>query len=159
MLFRSPAVFIAAKLLPLWIIGLAEFTMGLVIATLVFHVPLAGSIPALYLGAMLFLLAALGVGLWVSTVSETQQQAMFVTFSLIMVYILMSGLFTPVRAMPGWVQVVAQVNPLMHFIAMTRAILLKGAGLTDVWRQLLALALLGVAILSVAVAQYRKRAA
>ena len=153
-----PSVFIAAKLLPLWIIGLMEFTMGLTIASQVFHVPMAGSLPVLYLGAMLFLLAALGVGLWVSTVSETQQQAMFVTFSLIMVYILMSGLFTPVRAMPGWVQVVAQVNPLMHFIAMTRAILLKGAGLTDVWRQLLALALLGTTILSVAVAQYRKRA-
>ncbi len=154
-----PAVFIAAKLLPLWIIGLAEFTMGLVIATLVFHVPLAGSIGVLYLGAMLFLLAALGVGLWVSTVSETQQQAMLVTFTLIMIYILMSGLFTPVRAMPGWVQIVAQVNPLMHVIALTRAVLLKGAGAADVWRQLLALALLGTTILAVAVRRYRKRAA
>ena len=152
-----PSVFIAAKLLPLWIIGLVEFTMGLAIASLVFHVPLAGSIPALYLGAMLFLLAALGVGLWVSTVSDTQQQAMFVTFTLIMIYILMSGLFTPVRAMPAWVQAVAQVNPLMHFIAMTRAILLKGAGVADVSRQLLALALLGTSILSVAVVRYRKR--
>ncbi len=153
-----PSAFIAAKLLPLWIIGLVEFTMGLAIAALVFHVPLAGSIPALYLGAMLFLLTALGVGLWVSTVSETQQQAMFVTFTLIMIYILMSGLFTPVRAMPGWVQVVAQVNPLMHFIAMTRAILLKGASAADVSRQLFALALLGTTILAVAVGRYRKRA-
>ena len=124
-----------------------------------FSVPMLGSIPLLYLGAALFLLAALGVGLWVSTVSETQQQALFVTFSLIMVYILMSGLFTPVRAMPDWVRYAAQLNPLMHFIAMTRAILLKGAGLVDVWPQLVALALLGVTILTVAVGQYRKRAA
>jgi ABC-2 type transport system permease protein len=154
-----PAIFIAAKLLPLWIIGLVEFTMGLVIAKFVFDVSLSGSIGALYLGAMLFLLAALGVGLWVSTVAETQQQAMFVTFTLIMIYILMSGLFTPVRAMPGWVQIVAQVNPLMHVIALSRAVLLKGAGAADVWRQLLALAMLGTTMLSIAVLRYRKRAA
>ena len=154
-----PSVFIAAKLLPLLVIGLVEFTLGLLIAALVFHVPMSGSIWVLYVGALLFLLAALGVGLWVSTVSETQQQALFVTFTLIMIYILMSGLFTPVRAMPGWVQVVAQVNPLMHFIAMTRAVLLKGAGVSDVWRQLLALSLLGTGILTVAIGRYRKRVA
>jgi ABC-2 type transport system permease protein len=154
-----PAVFIAAKLLPLWIIGLVEFTMGLAIAALVFHVPMAGSLPTLYAGAMLFLLAALGIGLWVSTISETQQQAMFVTFMLMMIYILMSGLFTPVRAMPPWVRVVAQANPLMHFIVMTRAILLKGAGLADVWHQLVALGLLGATILTVAVGRYQKRTA
>ena len=153
----SPSVFIAAKLLPLWIIGLVEFTLGLLIAAFLFHVPMSGSLWVLYVGAMLYLFAALGVGLWVSTVSETQQQALFVTFSLIMVYILMSGLFTPVRAMPGWVQVVAQFNPLMHFIGMTRAVLLKGARVADVWRQLLALALLGTTILAVAVGRYRKR--
>ena len=153
----QPSVFIAAKLIPLWVIGLIEFTFGLLIARFLFSVPMLGSIPLLYLGAALFLLAALGVGLWVSTVSDTQQQALFVTFSLIMVYILMSGLFTPVRAMPDWVRYTAQLNPLMHFIAMTRAILLKGAGPADVWRQLLALALLGFTILAVAVGRYRKR--
>lgn len=153
-----PAAFITAKLLPLWIIGLVELTAGLAIASVVFQVPLEGSIGVLYLGAALFLLAALGVGLWVSTISDTQQQAMFVTFMLIMIYILMSGLFTPVRAMPGWVQVVAQVNPMMHFIGMTRAILLKGAGFGDVWQQLLALAILGATILGLSVSQYRKRA-
>ncbi|MCC7054449.1 MAG: ABC transporter permease [Gemmatimonadaceae bacterium] len=154
-----PAVFIAAKLLPLWVIGLVEFAVGVLVAAVVFRVPMEGSLPLLFLGAGVFLLAALGVGLWVSTVSDTQQQALFVTFSLMMVYILMSGLFTPVRAMPSWVQVVAQLNPMMHFIAMVRAVLLKGAGIADVWRQLLALALLGTGILALAVAQYRKRAA
>ena len=155
----QPSVFIAAKLIPLWVIGLVEFTLGLLIARFVFSVPLLGSLPLLYVGAALFLLAALGVGLWVSTVSDTQQQALFVTFSMIMVYILMSGLFTPIRAMPDWVRYTAQLNPLMHFIAMTRAILLKGAGPSDVWPQVLALALLGVTILTVSVGQYRKRAA
>ena len=154
-----PAVFIAAKLLPLWIIGLVEFAAGLAVAVLIFEVPVQGSVPLLFGGAALFLLAALGVGLWVSTVSDTQQQALFVTFSLMMVYILMSGLFTPIRAMPSWVQWVAQLNPMMHFIAMVRAVLLKGAGIIDVWRPLLALALLGTGILSLAVSRYRKRVA
>ncbi len=153
-----PSAFIVAKLLPLWIIGLAEFAAGLVIARVIFSVPIEGSVLLLLFGAAIYLLAALGLGLWVSTISDTQQQALFVTFSLIMVYLLMSGLFTPVRAMPRWVQVVAQVNPMMHFIAMTRAILLKGAGFGDVWRQLLALALLGTAMLGLSVSQYRKRA-
>ncbi len=152
-----PAVFIAAKLLPLWIIGLVEFAGGLVIARVIFNVPIEGSVLLLLVGAAIYLLAALGLGLWVSTVSDTQQQALFVTFSLMMVYLLMSGLFTPVRAMPGWVQGVAQLNPMMHFISMVRAVLLKGAGLAEVWRQLLALGLLGTAMLGLAVSQYRKR--
>lgn len=154
-----PSVFIAAKLLPLWIISLIVFTMGLLIARLIFHVPMVGNPLVIYAGAMLFLLAALGIGLWVSTVSDTQQQALFVTFSLLMIYILMSGLFTPIRAMPEWVQVVAQVNPLMHFIQLVRAVMLKGAGFTDVWRQLAALGAIGGAILTLAISQYRKRAA
>lgn len=155
----KPAVFIAAKLLPLVVIGLIEFSLGLILATTVFSVPVAGSIPALFAGASLFLLAALGIGLWISTISETQQQALFVTFSFMMIYILMSGLFTPVRAMPGWVQSLAQINPLMHFIALIRAVMLKGAGFTDVWYRLASLAGIGVTVLALAVAQYRKRAA
>ncbi len=154
-----PSVFIAAKLLPLWIIGLVEFTMGICIAVFVFHVPMLGSPLVLYAGAALFLLAALGIGLWVSTVAETQQQALFVTFSLLMIYVLMSGLFTPVRAMPAWVQTVAQINPMMHFIALVRAVMLKGATFVDVWRQLTALVVLGLVILTLAVSQYRKRSA
>ncbi|MEP6831932.1 MAG: ABC transporter permease [Gemmatimonas sp.] len=155
----KPAVFIAAKLIPLWIIGLLEFSLGITVAVLLFHVPMLGSPIVLLVGATLYLLAALGVGLWVSTVSETQQQALFVTFSLLMVYILMSGLFTPIRAMPGWVKTVAQVNPLMHFIAFVRAVMLKGAGFADVWVQLAALGAIGVTILGLALTQYRKQAA
>ena len=70
----------------------------------------------------------------------------------------MSGLFTPIRAMPDWVQVVAQVNPLMHFIKLVRAVMLKGSGFADVWQQLVALAAIGASILTLAVSQYRKRA-
>ena len=154
-----PSVFIAAKLIPLWLIGLFEFGVGIVIATQVFGVPFVGSVPLLFAGAGLFLFGALGMGLWISTVAETQQQALFITFSLLMIYILMSGLFTPVRGMPEWVRAAAQVNPMMHFIAMTRAVMLRGAGVVDVARQLIALAVIGVVLLSLAIGQYRKRAA
>lgn len=154
-----PAVFIAAKLIPLWVIGLFEFGVGLVIATQLFGVPFEGSVILLFAGAGLFLLGALGVGLWISTIAETQQQALFITFSLLMIYILMSGLFTPVRGMPEWVRMMAQLNPMMHFIAMVRAVMLRGAGVTEVGRQLLALAIIGVGILTLAVSQYRKQTA
>ncbi len=154
-----PAVFLAAKLLPLWIISMVEFAAGILIAVFVFKVPLLGSPLVILVGAGLFLLAALGVGLWVSTIVETQQQALFVTFSMIMVYLLMSGLFTPVRAMPEWVRALAQLNPMMHFIALVRDVMLKGAGWGDVWRQLLPLAGLGVGVLVLSVSRYHKRAA
>ena len=154
-----PSVFIAAKLIPMWVIGVMEFALGMTIAMVVFKVPLVGNPLALFAGLSLFLLAALGLGLWVSTVTETQQQAVFVSFSLLMIYILMSGLFTPVRSMPEWARMIAQANPLMHFIFLVRAVMLKGAGFADVWRQLLALGVLGAAILTLAVKQYHKRSA
>ncbi|MCA0377064.1 MAG: ABC transporter permease [Gemmatimonadetes bacterium] len=152
-----PVVFIVSKLLPLWIIGLVEFTMGLGIAVFVFHVPFVGSPLVVYAGAVLFLFAALGVGLWISTITDTQQQALFVTFSLLMVYILMSGLFTPVRGMPDWARAIAQLNPMLHFIALVRAVMLRGAGWGDVWAQLAALGASGAVILLLAVRLYRKQ--
>jgi ABC-2 type transport system permease protein len=98
----SRSAFIAAKLIPLWMIALFELTIGLLIARFVFHVPMRGSISLVFFAAGIYLVAALGVGLWVSTLAATQQQAMFITFFIIMVYLLMSGLFTPVRSMPDW---------------------------------------------------------
>lgn len=152
------AVFIAAKLIPLWSIGLVVLAFGLLIGRVVFGVPMEGSLLLVFAAAAVYLVAALGIGLLVSTIAETQQQALFVTFALLMVYILMSGLFTPVSGMPTWVQWVAQVNPLLHFIQIMRAVLLKGAGLADVAEPLAILTVGGALILTVAVRRYRKRA-
>ena len=104
-------------------------------------------------------MVALGIGLWISTVVETQQQAMFVAFSLLMVYLLMSGLFTPIRAMPEWARWLAEANPVAHFVRLMRAVLLKGAGPADVAREIAILAAGGAAVLSLAVRRYRKRSA
>ncbi len=155
----SRPVFIAAKLIPLWVIAMVVLSIGLTVARLVFGVPMEGSLFLVFGGAALYLVAALGIGLWVSTVTETQQQAMFVNFSILMVYLLMSGLFTPVSAMPHWAQWVARVNPMAHFITLMRAVLLKGAGIGDVWPQLAVLAVAGTLVLTIAVRQYHKRAA
>ncbi len=153
------STFIAAKLIPLWSLALLDLVLGLVLAHFVFGVPVRGSVAVVLLAAGIYLLGALGIGLWISTVAETQQQAMFVTFSIMMVYMLMSGLFTPVRGMPEWAQWVAQLSPVMHFTQLMRAVLLKGAGLADVARELGILALMGVAVLTISVRRYRKRAA
>lgn len=152
------ATFITAKLLPLWGIAMLELAIGLAVARFVFDVPMRGSLGIVFLAAGCYLVAALGIGLWISAVVDTQQQAMFVTFFLTMIYLLMSGLFTPVRAMPEWAQWMARVNPVMHFIALMRAVLLKGAGVADVAPQLGALAASGALVLTAAVLRYRKTA-
>jgi ABC-2 type transport system permease protein len=151
--------FIAAKLIPLWLIALAELALGLVVAKIIFDVPMEGSVALVFFAAAIYLTAALGVGLWVSTLAHTQQQAMFITFFIIMVYLLMSGLFTPVRSMPDWAQWLAQLNPLKHFIAVMRAVMLKGAGIVDIARELGILAIFGIVMLSLAVRQYGRQTA
>ena len=155
----SRTTFIAAKLIPLWSLALVALGLGLGLAWVVFDLPVRGNPAIIFLAAAIYLVGALGIGLWISTVAETQQQAMFVTFSIMMVYMLMSGLFTPVRGMPEWAQWIAQLSPVMHFTSLMRAVLLKGAGLADVARQLAMLTVIGVIVLTLAVRQYSKRAA
>lgn len=149
--------FIAAKLIPLWIIAMIELAVGLLIARLLFDVPMRGSVLLIFAGAAIYLTAALGIGLLISTRAETQQQAMFIAYFVMMIYLLMSGLFTPLRSMPIWAQWIAELNPVMHFIRMMRAVMLKGAGLTDVYHTLLILAAYGGAVVTLAVRQYAKR--
>jgi ABC-2 type transport system permease protein len=146
-------IFIAAKLIPLWVLALAELSLGLLVARFVFHVPMRGSMPLVFVSAGIYLVAGLGVGLFVSTLAATQQQAMFVTFFIIMIYLLMSGLFTPIRSMPPWAQMVAQLNPVKHFIGLMRAVMLKGATVADVIRPIGALVAFGAVVLALAVRQ------
>ena len=151
--------FIAAKLIPLWSLGLVALTIGMLVARFAFHVPMHGSVLLVFGTAAIYLLAALGVGLLVSTMVSTQQQAMFVSFFIILVYLLMSGLFTPVRSMPAWAQWIAQANPVMHFIEIMRAVMLRGAGLREIAPSLAMLTLLAAAMFSLSMRQYAKRAA
>ncbi len=151
--------FIAAKLIPFWLLALVIFSLGLLIGWLVFGIPMRGNLLLVYLAAMVYLIVVLGLGLWISTITRTQQQAMFVAFFVLLIFLLMSGLFTPVDSMPGWAQRVAEVNPVKHFVAIMRAVLVRGAGLETVGRPILGLAVAGVAVLALAVMRYRKSVA
>ena len=148
--------FIAGKLVPFWVLGLFEFGFGLLIAWIAFAIPMVGSLPLLFGATGVYLIVALGLGLWISTVVNTQQQAMFVTFFVMVLYLFMSGLFTPVASMPTWAEWVAELSPLKHFIEIIRGVLMKGAGATDIWHQIAILSGYGVAVLAVAVRQYSK---
>lgn len=151
--------FIIAKLLPFWVLGLIEFSLGLLIGKLVFGIPMIGSILLLYGVAAVYLAVAAGIGLWISTLVDTQQQAMFVTFFIVNIYLLMSGLFTPIDSMAPWVQTVTMVNPVRHFVTISRAILMKGAGPAEIAQPFFILLGTAVFVLIVAVRQYQKRAA
>ena len=153
------AEFITAKLLPFWVLAMVDLMLGLVAARLVFGVPMRGSLVLLMGSAGLYLIVALAIGLWISTLVETQQQAMFTSFFVIMIYLLMSGLLTPIDSMPHWVQVASLVNPVRHFVSISRAILVKGAGLTEIAVPLTTLGIFAVGFLTLAIRQYRKRVA
>jgi ABC-type multidrug transport system, permease component len=151
--------FIAGKLLPFWVLGLVEFGLGLIVAWLAYDLPMRGSLPLLFGVAGVYLTVALGIGLLISTVVNTQQQAMLVTFFVLVLYLLMSGLFTPVASMPSWAEWMAELSPLKHFIEIMRTVLMKGAGPLDVWKPTAILAGYGTLILGVAVRQYSKTSA
>ena len=155
----SRGQFITAKLLPFWALGLLDLAIGLTVGRFVFGIPMQGSLLLLFGAAALYLVVALAIGLWISTLVETQQQAMFVTFFIVNVYLLMSGLFTPIDSMAPWVQTVSLLNPVRHFVTIARAVLIKGAGLAEIARPLLILAAYAAIMLTVAVRQYSKRAA
>jgi ABC-2 type transport system permease protein len=151
--------FIIAKLLPFWVLGMVDLGVGLALGRLFFGVPVRGSLLLLFGSAALYLIVALAIGLWISTLVETQQQAMFVTFFITNVYLLMSGLFTPIDSMPDWVQTLSMLNPIRHFVVISRAILVKGAGLSEIAQPLGLLAVFTVVMLTVAIRQYSKRSA
>ena len=151
--------FIIAKLLPFWVLGLIELALGLLIGKLVFGIPMRGSLPLMFGVAAVYLAVAVGIGLWISALVETQQQAMFVTFFVVNIYLLMSGLFTPIDSMAPWVQTVTLINPVRHFVTISRAILTKGAGPAEIAQPFFILLGTAVFVLIVAVRQYHKRAA
>jgi ABC-2 type transport system permease protein len=155
----SKAEFITAKLLPFWALALVMLSLGLLVARLVYDVPMRGSLLLLYASAGIYLVVALGIGLWISTAVDTQQQAMFVTFFMIMIYLLMSGLFTPIDSMPRWVQLLSELNPVRHFVSISRAILVKGAGIVEIARSLGILVVFAVGVLTIAITRYQKRIA
>lgn len=148
--------FILGKLIPFWILGNVVFTIGLLISWLVYGIVPLGSIALLYGFIAVYLLAVLGLGLLVSTWSDTQQQAMFIMFFFMMVFILMSGLFTPIESMPKWAQSVATLNPVSYLIEVMRMVILKASTLKDVLPHLAIIAVFAIVLNSLAIYNYKK---
>jgi len=148
--------FIIGKLLPFWIIGLFELAFGLLLAKLVFDIPILGSIHLIFVVAIIYLFVVLGFGLFVSTVTETQQQSIFIAWFFMVVFILMGGVFTPVESMPSWAQTIAYFNPIAHFNKAIRMIMLKGSDLQDILPIIFFLSVYAFSILTLAVWRYRK---
>jgi ABC-2 type transport system permease protein len=150
--------FLVAKLLPFLFLALLELSFGLLIGRLLFDLPIQGSLLLLFAMATVYLVVALGIGLFLSTISNTQQQMMFVAFFFMVTFILMSGVFTPAESMPVWAQKINLLNPMAYFMKAIRMILLKGSGFADVAREFYSLLEYGVVILTLAIMNYRKTA-
>ena len=148
--------FIIGKVLPFWIIGIIDFSLGLIILYFVYGIPIVGSISTLYLFAVVYITGILGFGLLISTVSNTQQQSMFVAFFFIMIFILMSGMFTNVESMPPWANTIADLIPITHFMHAVRAIILKGSVFLDFWVVMVYILCFDVVAITAAVINYHK---
>lgn len=148
--------FIAGKLTPFLIIGILELSFGLVLAWVLYDVPFEGSLITLFVFSVIYLIAVLGIGLFISTVSHTQQQVLFVSFFFVMIFVLMSGLFTPLENMPRWGQIINWFNPLAYFSKVIRMVLLKGSSLMDISREIVIMLIYGVVINFLAIWRYRK---
>jgi ABC-2 type transport system permease protein len=150
--------FIIAKMVPFLLIGLADLVLGLVIGKLAFSIPFEGSISLLFLSASIFLIAVLGFALFISTFSGTQQQFMFIAFFFMIIFILMSGIFTPLESMPGWARKIDLINPVAYIMKINRMVMLKGSTIHDISRDIYSLIIIAIIFTALAVKRYRKTA-
>ena len=148
--------FIAGKLLPFWIIALFELAFGLTIGKLLFSIPIIGSLWLIFLSAAVYIFVILGFGLLISTMTNTQQQSMLVSFFFMVIFILMSGLFTSIESMPVWAQNLDRINPIAYFIRIMRMVMLKGSNFYDIRESFYSLVVYAMVIISFAVWRYRK---
>lgn len=149
--------FVLGKLIPFWAIGMFIFSIGLfIVARFVYGIVPVGSLLLLYGYLSIYLIALLGLGLLISTFAETQQQAMSVAFFFIMIFMLMSGLFTPLDGMPQWAYIIAKCSPITYFIEVVRMIVLKGSGFADIKNHFLIMIGFAVFLNTWAVWNYKK---
>ena len=142
----TKAQFIIGKLVPFLLVGIVQFTLGTIIAVSLFSLHIEGSIFLLYIMIFVYLFVILGIGFFISLISETQSQAMFVSLFCMFIFILMSGIFTPIESMPYWAQKIVMVNPTYYMVDAMRLIILKGSTFYNVIRDFSVLLAMGVII-------------
>ncbi|KOP35953.1 ABC transporter permease [Flavobacterium sp. WLB] len=148
--------FILGKLIPFWILGNVVFTLGLLVGWIFYGIIPLGNLLVLYAFIAVYLLAILGFGLLVSTICDTQQQAMLIMFFFVMIFVLMGGLFTPIDSMPDWAKTVSKFNPISYFIDVMRMVVIKGSGFKDVQKHILVIIGFAIVLNIAAVLNYRK---
>ena len=154
----KPAQLIIGKLVPFVILGMMSIVLALTAMFLVFGIVVRGSILFLFVSSFIFILSTLGLGLFISTVSKTQQQAMMlVIFVVMMPMVYLSGFAFPIENMPEVIQYITYIIPLRYFITILRGVILKGIGFTELWPQLTILFFMGIAILTMSTLRFKKR--
>jgi ABC-2 type transport system permease protein len=152
-----PVELILGKTLPFVLVGYWDLVLVTTAALLIFHVPFNGSFVLLLFAAFVFLLTTLGAGLFISTISRTQQQAMMATTLFFQPFFMLSGFSFPIRNMPEGVQWLTYINPVRYFMEIVRGVFLQGAGMNTLWPQVLALAVFGVIILGLSINRFHKQ--
>src|SRR5688500_3048680 len=150
--------FILGKLIPFWVLGNVVFSIGLLISWLIYGIVPLGNLFVLYGFIGVYLLCVLGLGLLISTFCETQQQAVFIMFFFMMVFILMGALFTSIDSMPEWAQIISRLNPVSYLISVMRMVILKGSGLMDILGHLVITLVFAVVLNVWAIINYKKTA-
>lgn len=154
-----PLELVLAKVTPSAAVGFGQMVLVTAVGVLWFRVPIKGSLPFLFLCTVVYLLPLLGIGLFISTICKTQQQAMMASFFFFQPTVLLSGFATPIENMPVGFQYITYLSPLRYFLVIVRGIFLKGVGLDVLWPQVLALLLLGIGIFAVSTMRFKKRLA
>lgn len=149
--------FVLSKLIPYWVVGILVVTVGMLIGWLVYGLVPEGNIVNIYLAAILFSLVMSGLGVFIANKSATILQSIFMMFAFIIIFQLMSGLFTPIASMPRWAQYITYAIPPRYFIEIMRSVYLKGATVADLWGQYAALSGFAILFSLVAAMTYRKR--
>jgi len=134
-----------------------ELTLALIVAKIVYDIPIAGSITAFYAMSTVFMMSTIGLGILVSTITTSQQQALFAAWFIMIFCIMMSGFFLPLDNMPRIMYWLTYLNPLRYYVTIVRELFLKGAGIKDLWTQVAAMAAIATAVLTLAVARFHKR--
>jgi ABC-2 type transport system permease protein len=151
-----PVELILGKTLPFVLVGFWDMMLSMVAALFLFHIPFRGNFGLLVLSTLLFLLTTLGAGLFISTISRTQQQVTMATGLLFQPFFMLSGFTFPIRNMPQVAQWLTFLNPVRYFMEIVRGVFLQGAGVQALWPQMMALAIFGVTILSLSVLRFHK---
>lgn len=148
--------FLLGKMIPFWLLGMAEFGAGLIIMKFIFGISVQGSLPLLLGITAIYLFVMLGLGFFISSVSENQLQSMFIVLFLFIVFVLLSGVFTPTEGMPGWAHKINYLNPMSFYIEVIKKIILKGSAFESVMTETIVLSVMAVIINTGAVVSYRE---